>query len=155
MSASSKPPRGTHNAKPPTVDRVARVLLDAEALGDKAAARRHGVHFKTVSNWRRDWGDAPSVVAEMGRLRAEVRAGWIDEARDARRRLIDRVTELAAKSKSLRAVTDALRRTNEMVMAHEIVHDGDDQPHGPDQPARARPPEGEGGAEGGGEEAED
>lgn len=154
MSASSKPPRATHNAKPPTVDRVARVLLDAEFHGDREAARRHGVHYNTVKNWRVEWGDAPGVVAEMKALRAELRAGWLTRAKDVRLKLLDRIEELAATSKNLTAVTNALRRTHEVVLSDEIVHD-DDQPHVPDQPARARPPEGEGGAEGGGEEAED
>lgn len=51
MSASSKPPRG-HNAKPPTTERVARALLDAQVFGDKAAARKHGVHANTIAMGR-------------------------------------------------------------------------------------------------------
>lgn len=125
MSASSKPPRQRvdHSKKQLTPERVARVLLDAEVFGDKAAARKHGVHANSVKNWRRDRLDEPAVAVELNRLRAAVSDDWIDEARDLRRNLIRRIYELAATNPSLRAVTEALRRTNEMVMAHEVLTD--------------------------------
>ncbi len=144
MSASSKPPRRTWNAKAPTTEQVARALLDAQVLGDKSAARKHGVHANTIKNWRREWGGSKAVVAEMDRLRSEVRQAWIDEARDARRMLVDRIVALASRSKSLRAVTEAGRRVHEIVMSHEVVNEdpssatdaiGDAERHESDQPA--------------------
>lgn len=152
MSASSKPPRH-HSAKEPTTERVARALLDAEVFGDVVAGRKHGVHRNTILNWRRQWGETGAVIAEMNRLRAAVRDGWINEARDARRALIDRVTQLAAKSTNLSHVTNALRRVNEIVVADDILRD-DAESDGADQPEAAGAREGSRGAEGPGEAPE-
>ena len=58
--------------------------------------------------------------------------GWVAEGRTARRRLLDRVMELAEKNPNLTAVTNALRRVHEVVLSHEIVTD--DQRDDPDQP---------------------
>lgn len=155
MSASSKPPRRRpeHSKKQLTPERVARVLLDAEVFGDKAAARKHGVHANSVKNWRRDRLDEPAVAVELNRLRALVSAQWIDEARNARRAIISRMVELAARSKNLRSVTEAGRRINEMVMAHEVLTDdpgaaADALADDVDQRAPAGPAQGEGGAPG-------
>lgn len=125
MSASAKPPRRRpeHSKKPPTPDRVARGLLDAEVFGDRAAASKHGVHPNTIKLWRRDRSGDPAVAAELRRLRAAVSDTWIDEARAARRAIIARMVELAETNKNLRAVTEAGRRINEMVMAHEVLHE--------------------------------
>lgn len=120
------------------------MLLDAELFGDRAAGRRHSVHYNTVGAWRRDWlGDA-AVAAEMARLRALLAEGWIDSARDLRARLIERVGTLAAKSKRLDRVVDALRTVHEVVAAHEILSDpgGDAEPQGGDR--SEAPGEGEG-----------
>lgn len=155
MSASSKPPRRTWNAKAPTTEQVARALLDAQVFGDKAAACRHNVHANTIKNWRRDWGTSATVIAEMDRLRVSVRQGWIDEARDARRMLVARTVQLAMRSKSLRAVTEASRRMHEIVMSHEIVNDDPStaadalaERHEPDQSAHPGEAEGSIGSEG-------
>lgn len=128
-----------------TPERVARVLLDAELFGDRAAGRRHGVHYNTIGAWRRDRLEDATVVAEMNRLRVLLAAGWIDSARDLRARLIERVGTLAAKSKRLDRVTDALRTVHEVIAAHEILNDpggGDAEPEGADR--REDPGEGEG-----------
>jgi transposase len=157
VSASSKPPR-SFSTKPPTPEQVARVLLDAQTFGDKAAAKRHGIHYKTVSNWRARYFGDPEVEQATRKLRAEITKGWIDEARDTRRFLVHRTKELAGKSKRLDRVTNALRRIHEVVLSHEILNDpddADDQHHGPDQPADPREGEASHDAEGGGETTED
>lgn len=137
-----------------TPEQIARALLDAQLFGDRRAGEMHGVHYKTLVNWRGgDDGPSDAVRAEMDRLRVEVRRGWIDEARDVRRAIVQRVLVLARTSKNLRATTDALRRLNEVVVAHEILNepagaDADAQPDDPDQPADPGAVEGPGGAPG-------
>lgn len=158
MSASFKPPRPkrpqpTRTRAPPTPDRVARALCDAEVFGDKRAAAKAGIHHRTIEEWRKRYVDDAAVLAAKDRVRAELAAGWIDEARSARRSLIDRVVVLASTSKKLGEVTNALRRVNEVVMAHEIIEGGDVEPPEPepddaerddaDQPAPPREAEGE------------
>lgn len=155
MSASAKPPR-RRGTSPPTTEQVAHALLDAEVFGDREAARRAHVHYNTISNWRRDWGSSKLVVAEMKRLRKPLSKGWIDEARNARRMLVARTVALAAKSKNLTAVTNATRRLNEIVLAHEIVHEDpgaaadalDAEHHDADQREAAGEAQGPGGADG-------
>lgn len=155
MSASSKPPRGTHNAKPPTTERVARALLDAEVFGDKSAARRHGVHANTIKNWRRDFSRSAEVTAEVKRLRAAVSADWIERARDLRAKLIDRIGTLAETNPSMRATTEALRRVHEVIVSHEILADDpeaaadvlSEQPDRDEAPGEAEGARGDGGDE--------
>lgn len=131
-----------------SIEQIARALLDAQLFGDKRAAELHGVHFNTIVNWRGD-GPSDAVRAAMDRLRAELRAGWIDEARDARRALVQLTLARARTSKNLRSTTEALRRVNEVVMAHEILSEPgtDAEPHLPDQPADPGEAQGEGGSE--------
>lgn len=127
------------------------MLLDAELFGDKPSARRHGVHYNTVSAWRREFADDPDVTEEKNRLRALLSAGWIDSARDLRAKLVERVGTLAAKSKRLDRVTDALRTIHEIVASHEILNDAGDDAEPEDGHRREDPGEGEGpdGAQGG------
>jgi hypothetical protein len=141
------PRKHTFSRKTPHVDRIARALLDAEVFGDKRAAEKHGVHYNTIKNWRGD-EPTPAIREAMERLRAEVASGWIDEGRLLRRKLIDRIASVAADTEDLDALINALRRTHEVVMSHEIVHDPDAQPdlaHQLPDPGEA---EGEGGEEG-------
>jgi transposase len=149
VSASSKPPRG-FSTKPPTPEQVARVLLDAQTFGDKKAAKRHGIHYKTVSNWRARYFGDTEVEQATRKLREEISKGWIEEARDLRRLLIARTREVALKSNDLDALTNTLRRTHEVVMSHEIVNepDPDAEHHGADQPEDQGEAEGSDGAEG-------
>lgn len=155
MSASSKPPR-SFSTKPPSPEHVARVLLDAQTFGDKAAAERHGVHYKTVSNWRLRYLGDPEVERETKRLREEISKRWIEEARDARRVVIARTVYLAKRSKRLDRVTNALRRIHEVVLSHEILNDpDDDQHHGADQSTDSRTAEAPDDTKGGEETSED
>ena len=135
MSASSKP-----SPHAPSTERVARALIDAEVLGDKRAAARHKVHHRTIEDWRKKYRDAPLVEAAMKALYREVREGWIDEFRDARRKILYRVIELADDPDAkLPAVTDALRRVSDIIAVDDVLNDadGDDGGSGPVPPEAA------------------
>lgn len=124
MSASCKPPRRKSGPAPPSPALVARVLVDADTLGDRYAAKRHKVSTKTIERWRLQYDRDPDVSELVARLRAQVNAGWIDKARAARARLIESVVEAAESPKAtLRERTDALRRVHEVVMSHEVLND--------------------------------
>jgi len=155
MSASAKPPR-KGGPEPASVEQVAQVLCDAEVFGDAYAARRHKLHANTVRNWKRTRSAEPAIVEAVARLKARINEGWIETARAARLRLIERQLELAEKPDArLAAVTNALRRTNEVVMAHEVLSDPDAESHSADQSEGARTPEEASRAEGGEETSED
>ena len=125
---------------------MARALIDADMLGDTGAARKHGVHFNTIANWRKRWGSTPAVRRVMNTLRERASRGWIEQGRDARLQLVAKVAEIAGRARSvkdLKAVTDALRRIHEVVLSHEILGGAEtkasDQRDEPDQP-RDEPP---------------
>ena len=121
MSGSSKPPAYT-----PSTERVARILIDAEVLGDQLAARKHRIHYRTVENYRRQYRDAPLVDAEMKALRAEIREGWIDEARDGLRELLQLTLAAARRPKAkLRDRTDAFRRVHEAIAVFDVLNDAE------------------------------
>lgn len=122
---------------------IARVLIDAEFLGDKRAAEEHDIHHRTVENWRAAYRYDAEVIAEVNRLRRIISENWIDRAKQTRGELVNRVRELARTSRNLTAVTNGLRRVHEVVLSHEIVNDGA-EPQLPDQPADPGEAEGEG-----------
>ena len=99
------------------------MIVDAETLGDRYSAKRNKVSERTVRNYRAQYAADPRV-AELCRLfRAKINEGWIESGRAARLRLIERQLEVAeGKGVTLKEVTDALRRTHEVVMSHEIVN---------------------------------
>jgi len=133
---------------------IARALLDAEHLGDKVTAQRYGVHHQTIVNWRRAM--RPDVVVEMQRLRAEVRSGWIEEAKAVRRKAIARIGELLNDARNLTSTVNAARRVHEIILSDEILREDpgaavdalDDQPHEPDQSAHPGEAQGSLGGEG-------
>lgn len=144
--------RFTNRPAPP--ERIARALIDAESLGDKRAGIKHGVHAKTIYNWRVKTDDA--VRAEMARLRAATRDGWIDEAKAVRRKALERIGELLNDARNLTSAVNAARRVHEIILSDEILREDpgaavdalDDQPHEPDQSAHPGEAQGALGGEG-------
>lgn len=140
--------------RPASPERVARALIDAESLGDKRAGIKHGVHAKTIYNWRVQADDA--VRAEMARLRKEIRDGWIEEARDVRRKALARVGELLGDARNLTSAVNALRRVHEVILSDEILNDDpgaaadalDDQRPDPDRAEASGEAQGSRGGEG-------
>lgn len=132
-------PRFSTNHPP---ELIARALLDADQFGDKVAAERYGVHRNTIANWRLAAPAAPLVSSEMERLREEVRAGWIDRAKEVRLKAIERVGELLGEARNLTSAVNAARRIHEIILSDEILNEDpgaaadaldDDQPHEPDR----------------------
>lgn len=121
--------------------RVARVLYDAEIHGDKVAAAKHGVHHRTVEDWRKRRGGEAAVVTAMAKLREAVGATWLTKARAAREKLIDRVVEVAEESTDLGAITKALTAVDEVIVGHEVLHDP--EPDGGDSADGGRESEGQ------------
>lgn len=100
------------------------MLVDADTLGDAYAAKRHKIGERTVQLWRSRYGREPKVAELCAALRERIATGWVDVARAARLRLVERQLELAEKKDArLSSVTNALRRTNELVMSHEVLND--------------------------------
>lgn len=130
--------------------------MDAELLGNAYAARHAKVHLNTIKNWRNQWTTNPEVARRVVELKRQINEGWIETARAARLRLIERQIELAEKPDArLAAVTNAFRRTNEAILAHEVLSEPDAEPPGADQPEDPGEDQGPDGAEGGRKTPED
>ena len=113
-------PRFSTNHPP---ELIARALLDADQFGDMVAAERYGVHRNTIANWRLAAPAAPLVSSEMKRLREEVRAGWIDRAKEVRLKAIERVGELLGEARNLTSAVNAARRIHEIILSDEILNE--------------------------------
>ena len=99
------------------------MIVDAETLGDRYSAKHNKVSERTVRNYRAQYSADPKVAELCRLLRVRINEGWIESGRAARLRLIERQLEVAeGKNVALKDLTNALRRTHEVVMSHEIVN---------------------------------
>lgn len=132
-------------AVPP--EKVARILVDAQTLGDAFAATRHKVGVRTIERYRAEQSTDPEVVKFVALYLAEINDGWILAGRAHRLQLIRRQAVLVERRNvKLTAVTNALRRTHEMIATHELLSDDDDQSHGDGGREDSREGEGAGAA---------
>lgn len=107
---------------PPTADRIARVLLDAEEHGDAEAARLHRMGERTVRLWRARYAARPDVAGLCREMRARITAGWIDAARDLRLVALRRLETLVQKKGArLRDVAGAMTAVHQLVLSAELV----------------------------------
>lgn len=125
---------GLRGPKPPEPEQVARVLVDAEALGDSEAARQHGLSRNTVAGWRAKYGQDENVEQHCATLRRAISKTWLRRAKEVRRIAVDRLAELIQNSAELSEVTDALKALHEVVTSHEVLR-GPSKRSDPKRPA--------------------
>lgn len=76
--------------------------------------------------WRALYGELPEVEARCAELQAKINDEFLGTAKAARHRLVEIVMELAEKKDiTLTDAVTALRRVNEVVMAHEVLNPSD------------------------------
>lgn len=114
----------------PVVDpeTVAQILVDATALGDAAAAERHGVSVRTIGNYRallrRDpEGEAAELFAVK---RKAISERWLRSTADARDKLLAKVLTLVEKAEpeQLRDVVGALKIVHDANVSERVIADG-------------------------------
>jgi primosomal protein N' len=105
-------------------ERIARMLIDAQHLGDRAAAKKHNVSTKTIQRYRKlaavdsEMSTAVStVVAAEKKANAET---WRADLQAARKTLLDRVVHLASQSDNLYHVTGALKIATDAENAERV-----------------------------------
>lgn len=117
---------------PPSANKIARILVDADELGDEGAARKHGVSVRSVQRYRakhaplsRDLSpDLSGVAGTVAALKETIIVDWLEGAREARRELLGRVMTLARETDSLRDAAGALKIVHDAVLAEEMLRDG-------------------------------
>jgi hypothetical protein len=114
-------------AKPgPKIDpeKVARILVDAADLGDRAAARRHDVSVRSVQNYREKYRDDPIVAELCAQLQKTLREDWLGSARETRRKLLALVWDRAVESKSVWQVAGAFKILDDSIRTEEAARKG-------------------------------
>lgn len=110
----------------PDTERIARALVDYKNLGLKYASTKHKVPSRTLRMWRALYGELPEVEARCAELQTRINEEFLGTAKAARHRLVEIVMEHAEKKDAPFAdVVTALRRVNEVVMAHEVLNPSD------------------------------
>lgn len=104
---ASKPARG----------KIARTLADAQKMGDRTAAKLHGVSVRTVARWRSAARKDPTLRSRLRRLESSVDAGWVAERARLLRALCERAIELAPLTNDLEAVVRSLAKIGEIQVA--------------------------------------
>lgn len=107
-----------------TADKVARILVDADELGDEGAARKHNVSVRTIERYRAKHANVSGVSESVAAIKEVIAADWLEGAREARRELLGRVMTLARETDSLRDAAGALKIVHDAVLAEEMLRDG-------------------------------
>lgn len=124
------------------LERAAKVLVDAEAMGDVQAAEKWKVDERTVRNYRRRLEVDPEFSAAFLEKQREAERAW----HLIRNRFLRDVTEhlrtlcLSAKAKQIADVRQAIKDIGELDLAREAlgVGSGDHQPR-PPPPSASEP----------------
>ena len=86
---------------------VAAVLADAALIGDKAAAKKHGISERTIGRYRKDSVQTPDVSERVREKIEAVTDDWLAETQRVRMKLLARVEILGETSKNLHEVAGA------------------------------------------------
>lgn len=109
-------------------DVIAQVLVDATALGDEAAARKHGISTRTIGNYRaRLRGDPEGEIAGLFAIkRKAISERWLKATADARDKLLAKVLTLVeqAEAEQLRDVVGALKIVHDANVSERVIADG-------------------------------
>lgn len=125
------------------IDRAAKILVDAEAMGDKKAAEKWEVDERTVRNHRRRLQSVPELASAFNEKSAEAERVW----HLVRNRFLRDVTEhlrnlcLKADASQIGDVRQAIKDIGELELAREALGVGvrDHQP----RPTASEAPSGE------------
>ena len=60
-------------------DRRARILIDAMYMGEKDAAKKHGVSIRSIMNWKKELGNDSEFSTIFRKYANEREKSWADE----------------------------------------------------------------------------
>lgn len=107
-------------------DEATMVLVDAETMGDDAAAAKHGLSTRQIRRYRATAQECPDMAKEVLEKRRELSRGWLEAAKKARMEALERGLALARTSDNLRDVTGFLKIVHDAVLADEMLGSGDE-----------------------------
>ncbi len=110
-------------------DRAALVLADAMALGDKVAARKWGIHYNTVCNYRARLKTDPELVRLWKEKRSSVERDLAELRVVFMREAIDQLRAKVATA-NVRSIAGALKIVGELHQVSMMVDD--ERPDSPD-----------------------
>ena len=107
-------------------ERAAVVLVDAAYMGDKEAAKNHGVTTRSIRNWRERLAEDAHFSAIFREKKNLVDQEWANELPSAIRSAIRFLRESAKESKlgdsrAIAAVTDALKALADVALTRELL----------------------------------
>ena len=107
-------------------ERAATVLVDAAYMGDKGAAKKHGVTTRTIRRWRERLDTDVYLSSFVREKKILVDQGWASELPSAIRAAIRFVRESAKESKlgdprATDSVASALEILAEVALTKEIL----------------------------------
>jgi len=120
---------------------AAKILVDAAAMGDRKAARRHNVTDRTIKNYRDRLETDGELSVFFHELRDKVDRDWATARSRALRIAADRAAELLKTSKDLNAITTFIEKVGNLEVVTEALGVNGLQHHS----AREHPPPDEGG----------
>lgn len=106
-------------------DRAARILVDAIALGDKAAADKWQVSEKTIQRYRERMQSDPDLSAFVQSILAAEAREWRKVRLNFLRTSIAKLTtlvEAASEPKHIRDVSEAIRVVGELQLASDALN---------------------------------
>lgn len=103
---------------------VARVLVDANALGDEAAARKHGVSVRSVERYRARMREDPELAGLVATKNREAEAGWHAARSKTLRTIMRRLEELAKDEKDIDKLSRAAKAVGDIDVASSALNVG-------------------------------
>jgi hypothetical protein len=135
----SKPGR-----KSPSPERLARILIDAEELGDERAGSKHHVSARTVRHYRDFYGNDDKVVELCHQYKKALQADWLVRAKEVRRKTL-RHLDATLPEATPRELAGIFKIVHEGILAHEVIeqvphdHNGTDPEPGFEPPLGGTP----------------
>lgn len=124
--------------KPPTPDRVARILVDAEELGDKRAAQKHHCSTRSIEYYRATLASDPTIVGLCEQYKRALQADWLRLAKEVRRKVL-RNLESTLPDSNARTLAGIFKIVHEGILAEGVLNEPDAE-HGPDPEPSVEPP---------------
>ncbi|HEY1956709.1 MAG TPA: hypothetical protein VGH28_13910 [Polyangiaceae bacterium] len=106
--------------------RAARVLAEAVATGDAAAAKRHGVAERTIRHWRKKLEGDPVLAGLCQEKVAIVEADWAESLPSAIRKCIEFLADATEKCdarspEAVHAIAGAMKLLTDVALARQML----------------------------------
>lgn len=129
-------------------EKVSRILIDAAALGDAEAAKRHCVSVRSIERYRARMPHDNVLAAAVGRKAKEADASWHVARAKTLRALMARIEIVAEGEDDLDKLSQAAARVGEIDVATTALTGGSNVGDSPDSEGPAPTEDPGGGREG-------